>query len=123
MENKSRADEPMCVWLQKVGYMYTSTQLEIDESGRRSCYSILIRVVSCATIKPKMGNIVFSIIWFIILIFISFWVAGICAGIYIIVLPFTVCVEPLSGLTDFLLSVIQFPRYCAQAMMEGRGLN
>ncbi|KAJ8728628.1 hypothetical protein PYW07_006324 [Mythimna separata] len=71
----------------------------------------------------KMGNIVFSIIWFIILIFVSFWVAGICAGIYIIVLPFTVCVEALSGLTDFLLSVIQFPRYCAQAMMEGRGLN
>ncbi|PZC86108.1 hypothetical protein B5X24_HaOG213066 [Helicoverpa armigera] len=70
-----------------------------------------------------MANIVFSIIWALILIFISFWIAGIAAGIYIIVLPFTVCIEALTGLTDFLLAVVQFPRYCAQAMMEGRGLN
>ncbi|KAF9417107.1 hypothetical protein HW555_005726 [Spodoptera exigua] len=70
-----------------------------------------------------MGNVIFSIIWLIILIFIAFWVAGIAAGIYILILPLTVCIEALTGLTDFLLSVIQFPRYCAQGMMEGRGFN
>uniref|UniRef100_S4P4E9 Uncharacterized protein n=1 Tax=Pararge aegeria TaxID=116150 RepID=S4P4E9_9NEOP len=70
-----------------------------------------------------MGNIIFSIIWLIILIFISFWIAGIAAGIYIIVLPFTVCIQALSGLTDFLLSVIQFPKYCAQSMVDGSGFG
>uniref|UniRef100_A0A2A4JVY0 Uncharacterized protein n=1 Tax=Heliothis virescens TaxID=7102 RepID=A0A2A4JVY0_HELVI len=70
-----------------------------------------------------MGNIVFSLIWALILIFISLWIAGIAAGFYIIILPFTVCIEALTGLTDFLLSVVQFPRYCAEAMMQGRGLN
>ncbi|CAG9121042.1 hypothetical protein JYU34_004577 [Plutella xylostella] len=68
-----------------------------------------------------MANVLFSIIWLIILIFIAFWIAGIAAGFYILILPFTVCIEPLSGLTDFLLQVVQFPKYCAEAMMEGRG--
>ncbi|KAL0832062.1 hypothetical protein ABMA28_001552 [Loxostege sticticalis] len=70
-----------------------------------------------------MGNVLFSIIWLVILIFIGFWIAGLAAGIYILLIPFTVCIEPLSGLTDFLLSVIQFPRYCAQAMVDGKGFN
>uniref|UniRef100_A0A2H1WBN4 SFRICE_010911 n=1 Tax=Spodoptera frugiperda TaxID=7108 RepID=A0A2H1WBN4_SPOFR len=70
-----------------------------------------------------MGNILFSIIWLIILIIVAFWIAGFAAGLYIIILPFTVCIEALSGLTDFLLSVVQFPRFCAQRMMEGRGFN
>ncbi|KAM3967140.1 uncharacterized protein ACR2FA_011995 [Aphomia sociella] len=70
-----------------------------------------------------MGNVVYSIIWLIILLLVGLWIAGIAAGFYIIILPFTVCIEPLTGLTDFLLLVIQFPRYCAQAMMEGKGFN
>lgn len=70
-----------------------------------------------------MGNIIFSIIWLVVLILVSFWLAAFAAGFYIIILPFTVCIEALSGLTDFLLQVVQFPRYCAQAMMEGRGFN
>ncbi|XP_072929209.1 uncharacterized protein [Epargyreus clarus] len=70
-----------------------------------------------------MGNVVFSIIWLIILIFLGFWIAGVAAFFYILFIPFTVCINPLTGLTDFLLTVIQFPRYCAQAMMDGRGFN
>ncbi|KAJ0177779.1 hypothetical protein K1T71_006652 [Dendrolimus kikuchii] len=73
--------------------------------------------------KPNMGNVIFSIIWLIVLIFVAFWVAMFAAGFYIVILPFTVCIEPLTGLTDFLLSVVQFPKYCAQAMVEGRGFN
>ncbi|CAG4970823.1 unnamed protein product [Parnassius apollo] len=71
----------------------------------------------------KMGNVIFSIIWLLVLIFVSFWIAGIAAGFYIIILPFTVCIEALSGLTDFLLSVVQFPKYCAQAMVDGKGFD
>ncbi|CAH2040496.1 unnamed protein product, partial [Iphiclides podalirius] len=71
----------------------------------------------------NMGNVIFSIIWLLILIFIAFWIAGLAAGVYILILPFTVCIEPLTGLTDFLLSVVQFPKYCAQAMVEGKGFN
>lgn len=43
-----------------------------------------------------MGNIVYSIIWLVILLLIGFWIAGVCAGLYILLLPFTVCIEPLN---------------------------
>ncbi|XP_022113634.2 uncharacterized protein LOC110992220 [Pieris rapae] len=86
-----------------------------------NCEQNPIRIRICH--YKKMGNILFSIIWLIILIFIGFWIAGIAAGIYILVLPFTVCIDALSGLTDFLLSVVQFPKYCAQGIMEGKGFN
>jgi hypothetical protein len=36
------------------------------------------------------------IVWLLILIFISFEVAGICASFYIILLPITVCIPDLS---------------------------
>ena len=36
------------------------------------------------------------VIWLLILIFISFEVAGFCAGFYIIILPITVCIPDLS---------------------------
>ncbi|XP_023935180.2 uncharacterized protein LOC112043813 [Bicyclus anynana] len=70
-----------------------------------------------------MGNIIFSLIWLIILICVSFWVANIAAAFYIVILPFTVCIEGLTALTDFLLSVIQFPRYCTESMMAGKGFG
>ncbi|KAF9824070.1 hypothetical protein SFRURICE_020336 [Spodoptera frugiperda] len=85
--------------------------------------AILCKIYDDWKRTQKMGNILFSIIWLIILIIVAFWIAGFAAGLYIILLPFTVCIEALSGLTDFLLSVVQFPRFCAQRMMEGRGFN
>ncbi|ENN81711.1 hypothetical protein D910_08762 [Dendroctonus ponderosae] len=66
-----------------------------------------------------MGNVVYSIIWLLILFFISFFVAGFCAFFYIIVHPLSVCIPPLSGLSDILLQGVQFPHYCADKMMTG----
>lgn len=43
-----------------------------------------------------MGNVLFSIIWLLVLIFIGFAVAGFAAGFYILFLPFTVCISGLS---------------------------
>jgi hypothetical protein len=40
-------------------------------------------------------SILWSIIWFLVLIFIGFWVAGFCAGWYILIMPFTVCIDGL----------------------------
>ncbi|GLV35497.1 hypothetical protein CBL_01354 [Carabus blaptoides fortunei] len=70
-----------------------------------------------------MANPVFSIIWLLIFIFISFIVAGFCAFWYIVIFPFTVCLPDLSKLTDLLLAGVQFPHYCAQGLMEGKGFS
>ncbi|KAK9700363.1 hypothetical protein QE152_g31293 [Popillia japonica] len=69
-----------------------------------------------------MGNPVYSILWFLILIIISFFVAGFCAGWYILIHPLSVCINPLTGLADLLLSGVQFPHYCAEKMMSGAPL-
>ncbi|CAG9860705.1 unnamed protein product [Phyllotreta striolata] len=70
-----------------------------------------------------MANVVNSIVWLIILILVSFWIAGICAGFYIIVHPLSVCLPPLTSLAELLLSGIQFPHYCADKMMSGGSLG
>jgi len=69
-----------------------------------------------------IGCIFWGLIWFIVLIFISFFVAGFCAGWYILLLPLTVCIGGLSGLTDTLLTGVQFPKICAENMMSGKPL-
>ncbi|KAJ9582454.1 hypothetical protein L9F63_003147 [Diploptera punctata] len=68
------------------------------------------------------GSPLWFIIWLLILIFISFEVAGFCAFFYIFLYPVTVCIPDLSALTDFLLKGVQFPYYCAKGMMEGQSL-
>ncbi|XP_037940783.1 uncharacterized protein LOC119683769 [Teleopsis dalmanni] len=65
-----------------------------------------------------MGNPIWFIFWLLVLIFISFWVAFIAAWFYIFVYVLVVCCSGLSGLTDMLLQIVQFPHYCAQAMMD-----
>ncbi|KAJ8986198.1 hypothetical protein NQ317_005672 [Molorchus minor] len=67
----------------------------------------------------QMANVLNSIIWLLILFFISFFVAGFCAGFYIIVHPLSVCIPPLAGFGDLLLSGVQFPHYCAEKMVTG----
>ncbi|KAI9580489.1 uncharacterized protein LOC119638750 [Glossina fuscipes] len=67
-----------------------------------------------------MGNPIWFIFWFLIFWFISFFVAFFCAGVYIIVYILVICFPGMSGFTDILLQCIQFPHYCAKAMLECR---
>ncbi|KAK4877147.1 hypothetical protein RN001_009653 [Aquatica leii] len=57
-----------------------------------------------------MANIIYSLIWLLILIFISFWVAVFCFYFYVF------------GICETLLAGIQFPHYCAEQMMNGTPL-
>jgi hypothetical protein len=42
------------------------------------------------------ASILWSVIWFLVLLFVGFPVAGFCAGWYILILPFTVCIDGLT---------------------------
>ena len=42
------------------------------------------------------GNPVWSFLWFLGLIFVGWPVAGFCAGWYILILPFGVCIDGLA---------------------------
>jgi len=61
------------------------------------------------------GNLCWSIIWFLILVFIGFWVGGFCAGWHILFQPFSVCIQGcavsllflyLTGSFDLLIFII-----------------
>ncbi|CAM1331856.1 Uncharacterised protein g10699 [Pycnogonum litorale] len=66
-----------------------------------------------------MPKILWSIFWFLVLIFIAFFVAGFCAPIYILLIVFTPCIGALNGITEVLLKGINFPNLCSRAMVKG----
>ncbi|CAG0893286.1 unnamed protein product [Cyprideis torosa] len=70
-----------------------------------------------------MGNACFSVLWFLLLIFVGLPIAGFCAGWYALLLIFTTCFEPITEVTDFLLKGARFGYFCAKCMMEGQSLN
>ena len=43
-----------------------------------------------------ISNAGWSLVWFLILFFVAFPVAGFCAGWYILILPLTVCIDGLT---------------------------
>ncbi|XP_052867638.1 uncharacterized protein LOC128273658 [Anopheles cruzii] len=69
-----------------------------------------------------MANLLWSIIWLIVLIVVGFWVALFCAGWYVLIYPLTVCIPDVSVVSDFLLLGAQFTHFCAKSMMEGKSL-
>ena len=91
------------------------------------------------------GKILWSILWFILLIFIAFPVAFFCSWLYIILVTFTPCIDGLKvrerqahfihsfvsnlivvclqGATDFLLKGVNFTEFCAGHMMKGSSFD
>ena len=66
------------------------------------------------------AGILWGIIWFLALIFIGWPVGFFIAFIYIFLLPFGACIEPVQGVCDALLKVVQFPFTFAQNMIAGK---
>lgn len=67
-------------------------------------------------------GILWGILWFIILIFLGWPIAFFVAWWYIFLLPFSVCIEPLKGVCEALLKVINLPQTCAENMIEMKPL-
>lgn len=60
------------------------------------------------------------VIWFLVLVTISFPTAMFAAAFYILLLPFTVCVKDLTEATDFLLKGVQLPYLCVDNIANKR---
>lgn len=65
------------------------------------------------------GNMAWSIVWLIILLLIGFWIAGLCAFLYIIINIFAACIEGLTPVCEILLKGVQATGTCAQYMVKG----
>ena len=66
-----------------------------------------------------MGNVLFSVLWLIVLLFIGWPVAGFCAGFYILFAPFEPCISACSQIQELLMKGIQWPKALGKAIMDG----
>ncbi|XP_064106511.1 uncharacterized protein LOC135215578 isoform X2 [Macrobrachium nipponense] len=64
------------------------------------------------------GGVLWQVIWLLLLLLAGIWVAGFCAWWYIMLIPFTVCFQPLAAVTDILLRGTQLTYFCTKNMME-----
>ncbi|KAJ8719002.1 hypothetical protein PYW07_016558 [Mythimna separata] len=67
----------------------------------------------------KMSRCIMSLIWLLLFIYVSFFVALVSLPIYIIVSPFTVCIPICDCIANFFLGCIQFPRKCVEGILDG----
>ncbi|RWS04397.1 hypothetical protein B4U79_07677 [Dinothrombium tinctorium] len=68
------------------------------------------------------SQIIWAIIWLLILVFIGFWIAGICSFLYILVSVFTPCLPPLEPIAEILMKGVQFANYCSKNLIKGNSL-
>ena len=75
---------------------------------------------------PAMGSgggdlcpgLIWAILWFLGLIFIGWPVGFLVAWLYIFLLPFGACIEPVQNVTDVLLKVVNLPYTFAKNMVD-----
>lgn len=63
-------------------------------------------------------GLLWGILWFFTLIFIGWPVGFLIAWLYIFLLPFGACIEPIMGVCEALLKLVQLPLTCAQNMVQ-----
>jgi len=65
-------------------------------------------------------NVLWALIWLILLLFIGWPIAGFCAGFYVLCLPFEVCISPLKDINELLYKGVKLPWEMANRLKEGR---
>jgi len=63
-------------------------------------------------------GLIWALLWFIGLWFVGWPIAFFLAWFYVFLLPFGVCIEPLKGLCESLLKLIQLPLTFAENMVQ-----
>eukprot|EP00549_Striatella_unipunctata_P009996 CAMPEP_0118674298 /NCGR_PEP_ID=MMETSP0800-20121206/813_1 /TAXON_ID=210618 ORGANISM="Striatella unipunctata, Strain CCMP2910" /NCGR_SAMPLE_ID=MMETSP0800 /ASSEMBLY_ACC=CAM_ASM_000638 /LENGTH=75 /DNA_ID=CAMNT_0006569483 /DNA_START=62 /DNA_END=289 /DNA_ORIENTATION=+ len=63
-------------------------------------------------------NPIFAIIWLVLLWFVAWPLAGICAAFWIFLLPFEACFAFLKQITTFLEKLITWPRDLGAAIRD-----
>jgi len=67
-------------------------------------------------------GLLWAIVWFLLLIFIGWPIGFFIAGIYVFLLPFGACIEPIQGVCEALLGVVKLPFTFAENMVQMKGL-
>lgn len=63
-------------------------------------------------------GLLWSVLWFFGLIIIGWPVGFLVSWLYIFLLPFGACIEPIRGLCDSILGIVRFPYQFAENMVQ-----
>lgn len=69
------------------------------------------------------GSLLWGIIWLLILIFLVWPAASFIAWFYILLLPFSACIEPVKDACGTMLKVVQLPLTCAQNIVARKPIT
>ena len=64
------------------------------------------------------GNPLYAILWILLLFFVAWPVAGICAGLWIVLQPFEPCFGFIKDCNDFFERFVTWPRQCGEAIQS-----
>ncbi|KAJ8303434.1 hypothetical protein KUTeg_019830 [Tegillarca granosa] len=67
-------------------------------------------------------GILWAILWFLILWFLAWPIAFFIAWLYVLLIPFSACIEPLKGVCEAILKVVNLPLTCAENMIAMKPL-
>lgn len=67
-------------------------------------------------------GLIWSFCWFVVLIVIGWPLAFFIAWLYILLLPFSACIEPVKGVCESILKVVQLPYTCAEGISDMKPL-
>jgi len=68
-------------------------------------------------------GLLWAIVWLIALLVIGWPVGFFVAWFYVLLIPFAACVDPLKGLCETLLKLVQLPRTFAENMYNMKSLG
>ena len=64
------------------------------------------------------AGILWGILWFLAIWFIGWPIGFLVAWLYVRLLPFSVCIDPLKDVCQVLLRCVQLPLTCAENMVS-----
>lgn len=65
-------------------------------------------------------NVLWAIVWFVVLWFLAWPIGFFCAGWYVCFSPFEACIDAIKGVTELLMKGVMFPLEVAKHMVEGK---
>lgn len=65
-------------------------------------------------------NVLWAIIWFLVLWFLAWPVGFFCAGWYVCLSPIEACLDAIKAVTELLMKGVMLPLEVAKHMVEGK---
>ncbi|KAH7966208.1 hypothetical protein HPB49_014486 [Dermacentor silvarum] len=98
---------------------------KIFASAQRMAESrgVCFRSGATAQVVGMLTSCIWSLFWLIVLVYLAYTVAFVCAFWYITLVTFVPCVPALKRVTDGLHKGVRVPYVCSENFLHGRNIN